>query len=46
MSPFIYIALAVGTVALGGGLIGLAVVALWLIVAVVAWRDTHPRVLD
>lgn len=41
-----YVALAVLSVAIGGGIIGLGLVALWLGAAVIAWERTRPEVMD
>ena len=41
-----YIAFAVLSVAIGGGVIGLGLVMLWLGCAILAWEKTAPEVRD
>lgn len=46
MDVFAYVAFAVLSVAIGGGIIGLGLVALWFCAAVLAYERTHPEVAD
>jgi hypothetical protein len=46
VNPLTYAIWATLTVALGGGVIGLGVVLVWLGLAVIAWEKTRPEVMD
>jgi len=46
MDAAIYGLWAAAVVSLGGGVIGLGVVLVWLGLAVIAWEKTRPEVMD